>query len=298
MNITGPYWWLVGNGSSICLVSSGNTSLPEPILTQTYITIWCNKATMSLRITQWREIRTLRVKCNSTITPLTSHTCHGVLIGDSNDCLTAYLGRINNEKLKAALFTLCEGKPAVTCGFHSQKTSNAASCSILWRHRAYSQIYHYRDVIIGAMASQINQPHDCLLNRSFWRRSKKTSKFCVTGLCGGNSPVTGELPAQMASNAKNVPFDDVIMHKWDLIKTLSIFVSDGNYLWLHRTVPYPPRLPHYTWQTPSSVTHVNSDNRRTVYRKGDIAKDCIIVLWAKVNQMTSHEGGDGFSNYR
>ena len=26
----------------------------------------------------------------------------------------------------------------------------------------------------------------------------------VTGLCAGNSPVTGEFPAQMASNAENV----------------------------------------------------------------------------------------------
>ena len=43
--------------------------------------------------------------------------------------------------------------------------------------------------------------HDCLLNRLFRRRSKKTSKFRVTGLCAGNSPVTGEFPAQMASNA-------------------------------------------------------------------------------------------------
>ena len=29
--------------------------------------------------------------------------------------------------------------------------------------------------------------------------------------CVGNSPGTGEFPAQMASNAENVPFDDVIM---------------------------------------------------------------------------------------
>ena len=34
--------------------------------------------------------------------------------------------------------------------------------------------------------------------------SKKTSKLRVTGLCAGNSPVTGEFPAQMASNAENV----------------------------------------------------------------------------------------------
>ena len=35
-------------------------------------------------------------------------------------------------------------------------------------------------------------------------RSKKTSKLCVTGLCEGNSPMTGEFPAQMASNAENI----------------------------------------------------------------------------------------------
>ena len=47
-------------------------------------------------------------------------------------------------------------------------------------------------------------PHDCLLNRLFGRRSKKTSKLRVTGLCVGNSPRTVEFPAQMASNAENV----------------------------------------------------------------------------------------------
>ena len=45
---------------------------------------------------------------------------------------------------------------------------------------------------------------DCLLNRLFRRRSRKTSKLHVTGLCAGNSPVTGEFPAQRASNAENV----------------------------------------------------------------------------------------------
>ena len=49
-----------------------------------------------------------------------------------------------------------------------------------------------------------HQPHDCLLNRRFRRRSKKTTKLRVTGLCEGNSPVTGEFPAQRASNAENV----------------------------------------------------------------------------------------------
>ena len=46
------------------------------------------------------------------------------------------------------------------------------------------------------------QLHDCLLNRLFRRRSKKTPK--LTGLCAGKSPGNGEFPAQMSSNAENV----------------------------------------------------------------------------------------------
>ena len=49
-----------------------------------------------------------------------------------------------------------------------------------------------------------HQPHDCFPNRLFRRRSKKTSKLHVTGLCTRNSPRTGEFPAKMASNAENV----------------------------------------------------------------------------------------------
>ena len=50
----------------------------------------------------------------------------------------------------------------------------------------------------------IHQPHHCLLNRLLRRRSKKTSKLRVTGLCAGNSPMSGEFPAQMFSNAENI----------------------------------------------------------------------------------------------
>ena len=42
-----------------------------------------------------------------------------------------------------------------------------------------------------------------LLNCCFRCRSKKTSKLRVTDLCVGNSPVTGEFPAQKASTAEN-----------------------------------------------------------------------------------------------
>ena len=54
-----------------------------------------------------------------------------------------------------------------------------------------------------------HQPHDCLLNRLFRRRSKKTPKPRVTGLCEGKSPVNS--PHKWAVARKMFPFDDVIM---------------------------------------------------------------------------------------
>ena len=63
--------------------------------------------------------------------------------------------------------------------------------SLQWRHNGQDGISDH-------------QPHNCLLNCLFRRRSKKTSKLRVTGLCAGNSPGTGEFPTQMASNAENV----------------------------------------------------------------------------------------------
>ena len=63
--------------------------------------------------------------------------------------------------------------------------------SLQWRHNGLDGISNH-------------QPHHCLLGRLFKRRSKKTSKLSVTGLFVGNSPGTGEFPAQMASNTENV----------------------------------------------------------------------------------------------
>ena len=48
-----------------------------------------------------------------------------------------------------------------------------------------------------------HQRLDCLLNILFKRRTKKTSKLCVTGLCSRNSPVAGEFLSQRPSNAEN-----------------------------------------------------------------------------------------------
>ena len=70
--------------------------------------------------------------------------------------------------------------------------------SLQWRHNERDGVSNH-------------QPHDCLTNRLFIRRSKKTSKLRVTGLCEGNSPVTGEYPHKGTVTRKMFPFDDVIM---------------------------------------------------------------------------------------
>ena len=70
--------------------------------------------------------------------------------------------------------------------------------SLLWR-------YNGRDNVSN------HQPHDCLLNRLFRRRSKKTSKLRVTGLCTANSPGPVNSPHKWPVTRKMFPFDDVIM---------------------------------------------------------------------------------------
>ena len=67
-----------------------------------------------------------------------------------------------------------------------------------WRHNDHDGVSNY-------------QPHGCLLNRLFRRRSKKTSKLCVTGLCVGNSPGPVNSPNKGPVTRKMFPFDDVIM---------------------------------------------------------------------------------------
>ena len=68
--------------------------------------------------------------------------------------------------------------------------------TLLWRHNGLDSVSNH-------------QPYDCLLKRLFRRRSKKTSKLRVTGLCEGNSPVNS--PHKGPVTRKMFRFDDVIM---------------------------------------------------------------------------------------
>ena len=71
--------------------------------------------------------------------------------------------------------------------------------TLRWRHNDHAGVPNH-------------QPHGCLLNRLFRRRSKKTSKLRVTGLCAGNSPGPVNSPHKGPVTRKMFPFDDVIMN--------------------------------------------------------------------------------------
>ena len=92
--------------------------------------------------------------------------------------------------------SLCTGDVrAEQINIHVYSTSKN---SLHWRHNDHDDVSNH-------------QPHGCLLNRLFRRRSKKTSKFRVTGLCAGNSP--GPVNSLKGSvTRKMFPFDDVIMY--------------------------------------------------------------------------------------
>ena len=137
-------------------------------------------------------------------------------------------GPINNIQ---ALVPMSPSQRPVTRIFHvfficawTNGWVNNRDASDLWRHCAHYDateslhtltiyIYLLFNMDCGVISNPLqwhhnerdcvsdHQPHDCLLNRLFRRKSKKTSKLRVTGLCDGNSPVT----------QKMLPFDNVIM---------------------------------------------------------------------------------------
>ena len=96
-----------------------------------------------------------------------------------------------------------------------EKQKSQLGCALQWSYNGHDSVSNH-------------QPHDCLLNRLFRRRSNKISKLRVTGLCAWNSPETGEFPAQMASNAENVSI------WWRL---------HGN-----ATIPFWTRLMYHDWK--------------------------------------------------
>ena len=64
---------------------------------------------------------------------------------------------------------------------------------------------------MGAMTSQITRLTIAYSTVYSGADQRKRQKLRVTGLCAGNSPVTGDSPHKGPVTQKMSPFDDVIM---------------------------------------------------------------------------------------
>ena len=95
------------------------------------------------------------------------------------------------ETCSLGLHSLVQLKSCVLWYWHIIATYSIPHKTLQWRHNGHDSVSN-------------QQPHDCLLYLLFRRRSKKTSKLRVTGLCVGKSPGSVDFPAQVASNAENV----------------------------------------------------------------------------------------------
>ena len=87
--------------------------------------------------------------------------------------------------------------------------------TLQWRHNGRESVSNH-------------QPHECLLNRLFRRRSKKTSKLRVTGFVRGihRGPVNS--PHKWPVTRKMFPYDDVIITSvylhWELFMVAALSV--------------------------------------------------------------------------
>ena len=90
--------------------------------------------------------------------------------------------------------------------YHHERCVRLSKCAnthftLHWRHNDHDGVSNH-------------QHHGCLINRLFRRRSKKTSKRRVAGLCVGNSPRPVNFPHKGPVTRKMFPFEDVIMYSW------------------------------------------------------------------------------------
>ena len=127
-----------------------------------------------------------------------------VITWDNNDYFRSRLVTIvylihTNPMLKIMKPGLFSGGNWKKCFISSSTWANRRRSAYIWKVEFKLEWRHN-----GRDGVSNHQPQHCLFNTLFRRRSNKASNPRVPGLCAGNSPVTGEFPAQMASNAKNV----------------------------------------------------------------------------------------------
>ena len=123
---------------------------------------------------------------------------HDVIMGyvKISFCCSAELKPMENGEWTLAVYNYrsCDWFTGVGGGISAQSVASMNS--------SHANRYRYFWIICQLSSVRFNPLFSiwCL----FRHRPKETSKLRATGLCEGNSPVTGEFPAQRASNAENV----------------------------------------------------------------------------------------------
>ena len=119
-----------------------------------------------------------------------------------NDCITTTKQSTTKPCAYFLGYTVCAGKPQVNKGFPIQRFGNAISFSMFW---------HYNDVIMGAIASQITSLtivfSTVYLDTDQRKHQSSASLAFVRGI--HRRPVNS--PHKWPVTRKMFPFDDVIM---------------------------------------------------------------------------------------
>ena len=156
------------------------------------------------------------------------------------------------------------------CGIH-QRVVSQTGCTHEFNHSRSSEIKHSLHWNHNGRDGVSNhQPHDFLLNRLFRCRSKKTSKLRVTGLCVGNSPWSGEFPAQMVSNAEKVSI--WWRHHVRLLPyfsgTIEVESPENNYLckgWYRPAIKHIMLIKNLVRLQTQAIRQAMADNKETPF---------------------------------
>ena len=113
-----------------------------------------------------------------------------------------------------------------------------------WVLTSVEHSVHYSDVIM--MVSQITGVSILCSTVCSGADQKKISKFCVTGLCEGNSPVTSGSPHKQPVMQKVFPFDDVVMGLHHIMMVFAVELAPGGIY--QEYLCTEPLLPINSWK--------------------------------------------------
>ena len=133
--------------------------------------------------------------------------------------------------------------------------------TLYWRHNGRDSVSNHQLL------------NDCLLNPFFRRRSKKTSKLRVTGLCVGNSPGPVNSPHKWPVTRKMFPFDDVSINQWCLSSRNPVGIIRANH----------NHIITKNWRCQCNKTCILSDTLCMIWRLESTTLSCFVTVFLDSN---------------